>query len=114
VGIVGLTPLRDRRAQDQRTRPVLLRDGGRPDGQLEITPTPGLEVCGFCHGERRRKARKKVTIVLAIGHALRAHEALSRPDTLSGYLEVVHRFFEDDVFVSHARSMRVDWQPPRG
>jgi hypothetical protein len=114
VGIVGLTPLRHRRAQDQRTRPVLLRDGGRPDGQLEITPTPGLEVCGFCHGERRRETRKKVTIVLAIGHALRAHEALGCPDALSGYLEVIHRFFEDGVFVGHDKSIRVDWQPPRG
>jgi hypothetical protein len=27
-------------------------------GYLEISPTPGLEVCGFGHGERRREARK--------------------------------------------------------
>jgi hypothetical protein len=45
-------------------------------------------------------------VVLAIGHALRAHEALGRPDTLSGFLEVVHRLFEDGVFVGHARSIR--------
>jgi hypothetical protein len=37
--------------------------------RLEIPPTPGLEVRGFCHGERRRKAREEVAVVLAIGHA---------------------------------------------
>jgi hypothetical protein len=56
---------------------------------------------------RRRKTRKKVTVVLAIGHALRAHEALSRPDALPGFLEVVHRLFEDGVFVGHEKSIRV-------
>jgi hypothetical protein len=71
------------------------------DTELEIPPTPSLEVRRFCHGERRRKARKKVAVVLAIDHTLRAHEALSRPDTLSGFLEVVHRLFEDGVFVCH-------------
>jgi hypothetical protein len=45
-------------------------------------------------------------VVLAIGHALRAHEALSRPDALSGFLEVVHRLFEDGVFVGHDESIR--------
>ena len=40
-------------------------------------------------------------MVLAIGHALRTHEALSRPDTLPGFLEVVHRLFEDGVFVGY-------------
>jgi hypothetical protein len=61
--------------------------------KLEIPPMSGLEVCRFCHGERRREARKEVTVVLAIRHALRAHEALGRPDALSGFLEVVHRLF---------------------
>jgi hypothetical protein len=46
-------------------------------------------------------------MVLAIGHTLRAHEALSRPYALSGFLEVVHRLFENGVFVSHGRSIRV-------
>jgi hypothetical protein len=46
-------------------------------------------------------------VVLAFGHALRAHEALGRPDALSGLLEVVHRFFEDGVFVGHERSIRI-------
>jgi hypothetical protein len=73
---------------------------------LETPATPGLEVRRFGHGERRRKARKKVTIVLVIGHTLRTHEALSRPDTLPGFLEVVHRFFEDGVIVGHDRSIR--------
>ena len=72
-------------------------------GWLEIPPTPGLEIRGFGHGERRRVAREEVTVVLAIGHALRAHEALSRPDALPGLLEVVHRLFEDGVFVGHER-----------
>jgi hypothetical protein len=45
-------------------------------------------------------------VVLAIGHALRAHEALSRPDALPGFLEVVHRLFEDGVFVGHDQSIR--------
>ena len=53
---------------------------------LEIPPTPGLEVCSFGHGERCRKARKEVAVVLAISHALRAHEALSRPDALPSFL----------------------------
>jgi hypothetical protein len=45
-------------------------------------------------------------VVLTIGHALRTHEALSRPDTLSGFLEVVHRLFEDGVFVSPGQCIR--------
>jgi hypothetical protein len=44
-------------------------------GWLEIPPTPSLEVRRFGHGERRREAREKVAVVLAIGHVLRAHEA---------------------------------------
>jgi hypothetical protein len=76
-------------------------------GELEVPPTPGFEVGCFGRGERCREAREKVAIVLAIGHALRAHEALSRPDTLSGFLEVVHRLFENGVFVSHDQSIRV-------
>jgi hypothetical protein len=32
---------------------------------------------------------------------------ISSPDELSGFLEVVHRLFEDRVFVSHDRSIRV-------
>jgi hypothetical protein len=46
-------------------------------------------------------------VVLAIGHTLRAHEALSRPDTLPGFLEVVHRLFKNGVFVGHHQSIRV-------
>jgi hypothetical protein len=68
---------------------------------LEIPPAPGLEVCSLCHGERRREAREEVAVVLTIGHTLRTHEALSRPDALPGFLEVVHRLFEDGVFVGH-------------
>jgi hypothetical protein len=45
-------------------------------------------------------------VVLTIGHALRTHEALGRPYALPGFLEVVHRLFEDGVFVSHNRSIR--------
>src|SRR5215217_8181941 len=78
----------------------------KPTGSLEIPPAPGLEVCGFCHGEGRREARKKVAVVLAIGHALRAHEALGRPDSLPGFLEVVHRLYENGLFVGHHRSIR--------
>ena len=47
-------------------------------------------------------------MVLTIGHTLRAHEALSRPYALSGFPEVVHRLFEDGVFVGHDLSIRVD------
>ena len=46
-------------------------------------------------------------MVLAIGHALRAHETLSRSDTLPGFLEVVHRLFESGVFFGHERNRRV-------
>jgi len=53
---------------------------------LEIPSAPSLKVRRFCHGERRRKAREEVAVVLAIGHTLQAHEALSRPDALSGFL----------------------------
>jgi hypothetical protein len=45
-------------------------------------------------------------VVLTIRHALRAHEALGRPDTLPGFLEVVHCLFEDGIFVSHDQSIR--------
>jgi hypothetical protein len=74
---------------------------------LEVASALGLHISHLCHGERRRKAREEVTIVLAIGHALRAQKALSRPDALSGFLEVVHRLIEDGVFVSHDQSIRV-------
>jgi hypothetical protein len=69
--------------------------------ELEISTTPGLEVCSLGHGKRRREARKKVAVVLAIGHTLRTHEALGSPDALPGFLEVVHRLFEDGDFVGH-------------
>jgi hypothetical protein len=39
-------------------------------------------------------------------HTLRAHEVLGRPDALPGFLEVVHRFFEDGVFDGHDQSIR--------
>jgi hypothetical protein len=71
---------------------------------------PGLKVCRFGHGERRGEARKQVAMVFAIGYALGTHEVLGRPDTLPGFLEVVHRLFEDGVFVGHDRSIR----PGRG
>jgi hypothetical protein len=45
-------------------------------------------------------------MVLAIGHSLGAHEALCRSDALPGFLEVVHRLFEDGVFIGHGRSIR--------
>jgi hypothetical protein len=67
-----------------------------------------LKVCRFGHSERCREAREQVTVVLAIGHAVRAHEALSRHDALSGFLEVIHRLFENGVFVGHDQSKRVD------
>jgi hypothetical protein len=68
---------------------------------LEILPPTGFEVCSLGHGERRSEARKEVAVILAIGHALGAHEALGRPDALPGFLEVLHRLFEDGVFVGH-------------
>jgi hypothetical protein len=40
-------------------------------------------------------------------YTLGAHEALSRPYALSGFLQVVHRLFEDGVFVGHDQSIRV-------
>jgi hypothetical protein len=43
---------------------------------------------------------------------LRAHEALSRLDALSGFLEVVHRLFENGVFVGHDRSIRTERRAP--
>jgi hypothetical protein len=76
---------------------------------LKIPPTPSLEVCSFCHGERCREARKEVAVVLAICHTLRAQEALSRPYALSGFLEVAHRLLKDGVFVGHDQSIRMGW-----
>jgi hypothetical protein len=73
---------------------------------LEIPTPPGLEVCSFCHGERRREAREEVAVGLAICHALRAHEALGCPYALPGFLEVVYRPFEDGAFVGHDKSIR--------
>jgi hypothetical protein len=55
-------------------------------GELKIPPTPCLKVCRLGHGERRRKAREEIAVILAIGHTLRAHEALSRPDALPASL----------------------------
>ena len=52
-------------------------------------------------------------MVLAISHALRAHEALGRPDTLGGILEVVHRLFEDGIFVGHDQKYRDERHVPR-
>jgi len=46
-------------------------------------------------------------VVLAIGHALKAHEALGRPDALPGFLGVIHRLVKDGVFVGHDQSIRV-------
>jgi hypothetical protein len=53
---------------------------GKEPLQLEIPLAPGLEVRRFGHGKRRREARKKVAVVLAISHALGAQEALGCPD----------------------------------
>jgi hypothetical protein len=44
---------------------------------LEMPTAPGLEVRRFCHGECCREPRKKVAMVLAFGHPLWAHEALT-------------------------------------
>jgi hypothetical protein len=41
--------------------------------------------------------------------AVRAHEALGRPDTLPSLLEVVHHLFENGVFVGHDQSIRTGW-----
>ena len=46
-------------------------------------------------------------MVLAIAHTLRAHEALGCSDALPGFLEVVHRLFENGVFVGHEWSIWV-------
>ena len=42
----------------------------------------------------------------ALLHALRADEALGRPDALPSFLEVVHRLLKDGVFVGHDRTIR--------
>jgi hypothetical protein len=76
-------------------------------GRLKIPPTPGLKVCSFGHGERRRKTREEVAVIFTIGHTLRAHEALGSPYSLSGFLEVVHRLVKYGVFVGHDRSIGV-------
>jgi hypothetical protein len=82
--------------------------------ELEIPPAPGFEIRSLGHGERRREARKNVSVVLAIGHTLRAQKALGCPDALPGFLEVIQSLFENGIFVGYARSIRVVWQPPRG
>ena len=54
-----------------------------------------------------KKARKEVAVVLALPHAMhamRAHEVLSCSNAHSGYFEVIHRLFEDGVFVGHDQS----------
>jgi hypothetical protein len=45
-------------------------------------------------------------MILAIGHTLRAHEALGCPYALPGFLEVVHRLFEYSAFVGHDLNIR--------
>jgi hypothetical protein len=46
-------------------------------------------------------------VVLAIGHTLRAHEALGGLDALPSFLEVVHSLFKNGVFVDHDKSIRI-------
>ena len=48
-----------------------------------------------------KKARKEVAVVLALPHAMRAHEVLSCSAALTGFFEVIQRLFEDGVFVGH-------------
>jgi hypothetical protein len=74
--------------------------------ELEIPPAPALQVCSFCHGERRREAHEEVAVILTVRQTLRAHQALSRPDSLSGFLEVVDSLFENGVFIDHDQSIR--------
>ena len=45
-------------------------------------------------------------MVLAIGHVLRAHEALGCFDALPSFLEVVHRLLKDGVFVGNDKSVQ--------
>jgi hypothetical protein len=52
-----------------------------------------------------KKARKEVAVVLALPHAMRAHEVLSCSNAHSGYFEVIHGLFEDGVFVGHDQSI---------
>ena len=85
---------------------MISRLSADPPSSLEVPAPTRLEVRSFCHGERRRKAREEVTVILAIGHALRAHEALSCSYALAGFLEVVHRLVKDGVFVGHEKSIR--------
>jgi hypothetical protein len=67
---------------------------------LETPATPGLEVCCFGHGERRREARKEVTVVLAFRHALRAHEALRADcDDIDPYARHMHMPRCDYAFI---------------
>ena len=54
---------------------------------------------------RRQGGRPPVAKYIPLHY--RAYEALSRPDALPGFLEVVHRLFEDGVFVGHDESIRV-------
>jgi hypothetical protein len=60
----------------------------------------------FIHRTSGQRNFEKVAVVLAIGHALRAYEALGCPDALPGFLEVLHSLLEDSVFVGHKRSIR--------
>src|SRR5687768_16816204 len=85
---------------------MISRLSADPPSSLEIPAASGLEVRSFCHSKRRRKACKKVAVVLAFRHALRAHESLGRPDALPGFLEIVHRLFEEGVFILRPRSIR--------
>jgi hypothetical protein len=68
---------------------------------------PALVEVALGHGERRREAREEVAVVLAFGHTLRAHEALGSPYALPGFPEVIHRLFEDGVFVGYDQSIRM-------
>jgi hypothetical protein len=45
-------------------------------------------------------------VVLALGHTLGAHEALSSSYALPGFLEVVHRLFKNGVFGGYDQSIR--------
>jgi hypothetical protein len=66
-------------------------DASQSYGGLKVPQAPGFEVRSFGHDEHRREVREEITVVLAIGHAPRAHEVLSCSDALSGFLEVIAR-----------------------
>ncbi len=76
----------------------------RPVNQrLQLMPPAGLHVGSLAHIQRRREARQRLLVGLFLGHPLRVvYDDQCGRYALDGFSLVVHRLFEDRLFVGYA------------